>query len=83
MHASPSDSIKAQTKSSHAYQRCNIFRYRHILFSIVGRCKFSKTLFSIGPEHFHGALEQLKEIGVDYAQGYRIEKTSPLANLRI
>ena len=30
-----------------------------------------------------GALEQLKEIGVDYAQGYRIEKPSPLADLRI
>ncbi|MCZ6709171.1 MAG: DUF1631 family protein [Gammaproteobacteria bacterium] len=30
-----------------------------------------------------GALELLKEIGVDYAQGYRIEKPSPLADLRI
>jgi EAL domain-containing protein (putative c-di-GMP-specific phosphodiesterase class I) len=30
-----------------------------------------------------GALEQLKEIDVDYAQGYRIEKPSPLADLRI
>jgi EAL domain-containing protein (putative c-di-GMP-specific phosphodiesterase class I) len=29
------------------------------------------------------ALEQLKEIGVDYAQGYRIEKPSPLADLQI
>jgi len=28
-------------------------------------------------------LERLREIGVDYAQGYRIEKPSPLADLRI
>jgi diguanylate cyclase (GGDEF)-like protein len=28
-------------------------------------------------------LDRLREIGVDYAQGYRIEKPSPLADLRI